>query len=105
VSDIIAQALQRTIEERNQWRAECQRVTVERDDLKARLAEATAHNNDIIRMSAETIRGLEARLAAAERLLRWAEAMVREFPETYLISVDSFLKDAARADGAGEGGK
>jgi hypothetical protein len=48
---------------------------------------------------------LKARLAEAERLLRWAEAMVREFPETYLISVDSFLKDAARADGAGEGGK
>jgi DNA repair exonuclease SbcCD ATPase subunit len=33
MDDIIAKALQRTIEERNQWRAECQRVTVERDEL------------------------------------------------------------------------
>ena len=83
-------------------------IAAENATLKARLAEATAHNNDIIRMSAETIRGLEARLAEAENVLLDVASVLRY--ETFRAGRDNTANKiakflASRADGAGEGGK
>lgn len=39
----------------------------------------------------------EARLAEAERLLRWADSMVKDFPETYLLAIEAFLRSADSA--------
>lgn len=69
--------------------------------LMARLAEyeakdgqRTREHNILVRENREQA----ARLAEAERLLRWADAMVKDFPETYIIEVEKFLRAADSED-------
>jgi DNA repair exonuclease SbcCD ATPase subunit len=114
VSDIIAKALQRTIEERNQWRAECQRVTVERDELEARLAEkdeTISRMQGLLETCDEVMEVLRTRLTAAGRdAERWRSArrLADEISDPALRGIVTTFLDrfgiAARAGGAGEAG-